>query len=121
MTSETIADAVYVPGSLRRGNTMPERLRSVLAIAEPLLGVDRRAGERGYVRVLKFGDPRRPDVWLFVTKSTDDLLLFPKSPPGPLSGQPRYDWIDGPSGVKLGFLKTAARAVQVAAPRPPGT
>jgi hypothetical protein len=119
MIRDTQADAVYVPGTLRRGRTMPERLASVLAIAEPLLGVDRARGGRGYVRKLE--SPDRREVWLYVTADPDDTLLFPLTADGPLRGRPRYDWVEGPDGVKLGYLVPAARELASPAFRPPGT
>lgn len=113
------ADAVYIPERLKRGATMPERLRSVLAIAEPLLGIDRRAGGRGYVRVLRAGRPRG-DGWLYITASPDDTLMFPADAPPPLRNRPRYDWVDGPGGIKVGYLKPEARAMAAAPSLPPG-
>jgi hypothetical protein len=120
MFTETTADAAYVPGSLRRGDTVHERLRSILAIAEPILGVDRAAGERGWVRVIKSTDARRPDPWLFVTRDPNDTLLFPVAAPPHLAQKPRYDWVEGPSGIRLGYLKSEARALDAGPSLPPG-
>lgn len=59
-------------------------------IAEPLLGVDRSAGERAYVRV-------QDGTWIFITKDPMDTLFF-------ADGTPRYEWTDGPDGIRRGRL-----------------
>ena len=95
-----IPDALFVPEKMKRGRTLGDRVDSVLAVAEPLLGVDRPAGQRAYIR-------RQGDGWLFVTRSPDDTIYFPLNTP--FRGRPRYDWIDGPDGIRRGYLKPEAR------------
>ena len=97
-----IFDAIKLPDSVRTGETMKDRLDSVLDIAEPLLGVDRSKGDRAYMRWLK------TERTLFVTRSPDDTLLWPIS--HRLAQQPRYKWTDYPAieGAKVGMLRTEA-------------
>lgn len=89
------ADAVRAPEAIKRGATQLDRIDSILAVAEPLLGVDRSRGERGYIR-------KQPGSTLFVTKDPLDTLQFPNG--HPRSGQPRYRWACGDDGIDLGYL-----------------
>lgn len=91
----TIPDALMIPESRKTGARMIDRVASILDLAEPLLGVDRGRGERGYIRV-------QPNGRLFVTKSPADTILFPKG--HPLDGRPRYRWTAAGDEVELGFL-----------------
>ncbi len=91
-----IPDALIIPESQKSGARMVDRVASILAVAEPLLGVDRRQGERGYIRI-------QPGGRLFITKDPADTLLFPKG--HPRDGQERYHWIAGENQVELGFKK----------------
>lgn len=85
-----------IPESRKAGSRMVDRVTSILAVAEPLLGVDRGGGERGYIRI-------QPHGKLFVTKSPADTMLYPKG--HPRDGQERYSWTPAPDGLELGFLK----------------
>ena len=76
-----------------------ERLVSITSIAEPILGLDYRKGDRVAVRT--------QGNWLFVTPTIDDTLLFPND--HPLSSRSRYAWIGQSDGTKFGFLVEAAR------------
>lgn len=108
-TIDNRADAIFMPESMKRGRTQVERIRSVLSIAEPLLGVDRARGERGWIR------KHEPNYLFIVRDHKDaaelkDTVYFPATAPGDLRGKPRYRWIDGPiPGVRLGYLTEAAR------------
>lgn len=95
------ADALFYPEKLKRGGTFAERVDSVLDVAEPMLGVDRPRGERGYIR-------KQDGGWLFITKDIADTINFPIT--HPLRGRPRYQWVDGPDGIRLGYLVAEARA-----------
>lgn len=94
-----IPDALFVPEASKRGRTLFERIESILAIAEPMLGVDRTRGARAYIR-------RQGDGWLFVTRDPQDTIYFPLD--SPLRGLPRYRWIDGADGIRRGHLVTEA-------------
>lgn len=94
-----IPDALFVPEAVKRGRTLFERIESILAIAEPILGVDRARGDRAYIR-------RQGDGWLFVTRDPQDTIYFPLD--SPLRGRPRYRWIDGMDGIRRGYLVTEA-------------
>lgn len=117
MIHDTAADALFVAERIKSGRTQVERIRSVLEIAEPLLGVDRDAGQRGYIR-------KQQDNWLFITRDTADTIYFPLQAPPQLRGRPRYRWIDGPTpDIRLGFLTETAREFQAQeiTPSYPGT
>ncbi len=90
-----LADALMVPEKLKRGRTQLERIRSILVIAYPLLGVDQGAGERALIR-------RQPGGWLFVTKDPEDTIYHPLD--SPLRGRDRYTWVLSPDGIKRGYL-----------------
>jgi hypothetical protein len=102
-----VPDALSIPGRYKRGRTQGERINSIAQIAEPMLGVDRANGERAYIRQQGFGGA----VWLFVTRSPDDTLCGPRN--SPFRGRPRYDWIDRPDGIRLGYLKDIFRHVEL--------
>lgn len=90
-----IPDALFVPEAMKRGRTLFERIESILAIAEPMLGVDRALGDRAFIR-------RQGDGWLFVTRDPQDTIYFPLD--SPLRGRPRYRWSDGADGIRRGHL-----------------
>ncbi len=94
----SVPDALFVPESMKRGRTLWERMNSILDIAEPMLGVDRSKGDRAYIR-------RQDDGWLFITKDPEDTIYYPLRTP--LQRQPRYVWIDGPDGIRRGYLQAA--------------
>lgn len=88
-------DALMIPERFKTGARMSDRVASVADIAEPLLVVDRLAGERAYIRI-------QPGGRLFVSKDTHDTILFPKG--HPRDGRPRYHWVPQESGVEYGYL-----------------
>ncbi len=92
-----IPDAVMIPESRKAGSRMVDRVSSILDVAEPLLGVDRGRGERGYIRI-------QPHGRLFVTRSPADTILYPKG--HPRDGQERYLWTPAAGDLELGFLKS---------------
>jgi hypothetical protein len=96
-------DALFVRESAKRGRTLIERINSILDIAEPMLGVVRQEGERGYIR-------RQGDGWLFITKDPNDTIYWPLRTP--LQGRPRYHWGDGADGIRRGYLMAEARHEQ---------
>jgi hypothetical protein len=77
-------DALLLRGVLRKGRRGADRVYSIAALAEPILGLDRRSKERAYIR-------QQPRDWLFVTLSPRDTLYFPHN--HPLDGAPRYRWV----------------------------
>lgn len=93
-------DAVLCPATLRRGPTKWHRLDSVLRIVEPILQVDKEAGELAWVR--KQG-PDGPDQRLFITRDPNDLLEYPSNHPTK-AGRPRYTWVESGPGFCLGYL-----------------
>ncbi|MFO0892153.1 MAG: hypothetical protein U0790_23820 [Isosphaeraceae bacterium] len=90
-----VPDALLLPESWKTGQTQLDRIDSILAIAEPLLGLDRGAGRKAYIR-------RQPGGRLFVTADPADTLQFPLG--HPREGMPRYRWIPQPDGSEHGFL-----------------
>jgi hypothetical protein len=97
-----IADALLIPARHKAGASQIERIRSINRIADPLLGVDRAAGEQCFIR-------SQPGGMLFVTKSRDDSLYGPLN--SPFRGRPRYDWIEGEGGISRGYLRGEFRGV----------
>jgi hypothetical protein len=95
-------DALFLPADRKRGARMSDRVASISDIAEPLLSVDRAAGERAEIRQLNGGQ------WLFITKSVYDTIFFPTD--HPRSGQPRYVWVNQPDGCRFGYLVEGALA-----------
>jgi hypothetical protein len=89
-------DALFLPISAKQGDTMARRVRAVSTIAEPLLEVDYKGGERAIIR--EQGQQGR----LFITRDASDTILFPAG--HPRAGQPRYRWEPGPDGAELGWL-----------------
>jgi hypothetical protein len=95
-TQQARPDAVYMPEGRKRGKTHHERVMSILAIVEPMLGVDYDGGERAYVR-------RQVGGRLFATRDPTDTLFFSKDHPS-LAQKPRYRWDDRGEGVFYGYL-----------------
>lgn len=93
-------DALFIPEKLKRGRTLFERMNSILAFSEPMLGVDRSRGERAYIH-------RQPGGWLFVATSPFDTIYHPQRTP--LQGRPRYAWVEQAGGIRWGYLTEAAR------------
>ncbi|MHB8359799.1 MAG: hypothetical protein ACYDCP_09940 [Thermoplasmataceae archaeon] len=94
-------DALIMPEHLKSGARMSGRVQSITRIAEPLLAVNRDAGERAHIRILK-------GKKLFVTKSPYCSLYFPIW--HDREGEPRYTWVTQPDGIKFGFLVDGATA-----------
>jgi hypothetical protein len=93
-------DALKLRTCLKRGKSGFERLQSICAIAEPLLGLDRRSKERAHIRTL-------PQDWLFITLSAYDTLCFPYG--HPMVGADRYNWVTMEDGIcQFGFLVAGA-------------
>jgi hypothetical protein len=88
-------DALMLPAALKRGARLHDRVASIAAIAEPLLGVDRAAGERAWVR-------QQPHGRLFVTRDPADTIFFPRD--HDRQGQPRYRWETQADGSQWGWL-----------------
>jgi hypothetical protein len=89
------SDALLLPEAWKKGETQLDRIDSILAIAEPLLEVDRARGQKAYIR-------RQPGGRLFVTADPLDTLCFPVG--HRLEGRPRYRWSERPDGSASGFL-----------------
>jgi hypothetical protein len=92
----TTPDALIVPESWKKGQTQLDRIDSILAVAEPLLRVDRAKGERAYIR-------RQPAGRLFITAHPHDTLQFPVG--HPQEGKPRYRWVAAHEGCEHGYLE----------------
>jgi hypothetical protein len=92
-----------VPERLKRGRTLRERIGSICDLAEPILVVDRDAGEHAWIR-------RQEGGWLFITKDPNDTIYHPLN--SPLRGHPRYDWIEGPDGIRRGWLRAERLKVE---------
>lgn len=93
-------DAIFIPESYKgSGATQFQRIDNLLDVAEPILEVDRDAGERGYIR-------KQPGGSCFVTRDPNDTIRCPKNHPR-FPGQDRYRWEAHPTlnGVRVGFLK----------------
>ena len=88
-------DALFLPESLKTGARIFDRVDAVSKVAEPLLEVDRAAGERAWIRT-------QPHGRLFITRDPTDTILFPTC--HPKSGQPRYRWEKLEGGFELGYL-----------------
>ena len=88
-------DALLLPEAWKTGPTQLERIDSILAIAEPLLDVNRATGGRAYIR-------RQPGGRLFVTADPADTLRFPIG--HPREGNPRYRWVPQADGSEHGYL-----------------
>jgi hypothetical protein len=93
-------DALILPEAWKQGKTQIARIDSILAIAEPLLDVDRAKGERAYIR-------RQPGGRLFITADPHDTLQFPIG--HPQEGRLRYRWVAAADGSEHGFLVEDAR------------
>jgi len=92
-------DALFLSASRKRGARLVDRVGSIADIAELLLGADRSAGQRAYIR-------QQGNDWLFVSLAVEDTIFFPTS--HPRSGQPRYAWVNQPDGSRFGYLVEGA-------------
>src|SRR5262249_28937193 len=92
-------DALFISASRKRGPRLADRVASIADIAELLLGADRAAGGRAYIR-------QQGNDWLFVTLSPHDTINFPND--HPRSGQPRYTWVNQPDGSRFGYMTEGA-------------
>ena len=88
-------DALMFSSAQKRGARLVDRVASIAAMAEPLLGIDRAAGERAWIR-------QQPHGRLFITRDPADTICFPRE--HRLSGQPRYRWEKQPDGSEWGWL-----------------
>jgi hypothetical protein len=88
-------DALLFPAGRKRGARLVDRVASIAEAAEPMLGVDRAAGERAWIR-------QQPHGQLFITRDPADTILFPTD--HDLSGRPRYRWVRQPDGSEWGYL-----------------
>jgi hypothetical protein len=88
-------DALIMPESMKHGRRLVQRVGSICDLAEPLLGLDRSAGQRAYIR-------QQPPGRLFVTPNLRDTILFPHG--HARAGQPRYRWEKGEDGIERGYL-----------------
>ena len=105
-------DALLLRSTLKSGSRGVDRVYSIAAIAEPILGLDRRSRERAFIR-------QQPHNWLFVTLNPRDTLYFPHG--HPLDGAPRYRWVEMEAEIcEFGFLvEGALETVYLASiPRP---
>jgi len=82
-------DALMLPESWIRGKRLPDRIGSILDIADPILGGP------GKIR-------RQPHGKLFITTKFEDTMNFPTD--HPRSGQPRYRWERQGDGSEWGYL-----------------
>jgi hypothetical protein len=88
-------DALFLPPQPVGSGRIFDRITAVCRIAEPLLEVDYKGGERAYIRKQAGGR-------LFITRDPADTILFPTG--HPRSGQPRYRWERQADGAELGYL-----------------
>jgi hypothetical protein len=88
-------DALIISAATKRGDRLIDRVASIVAVAEPLLGVVRTAGERAWIR-------QQPHGQLFITRDPADTIAFPRD--HRLSGQPRYRWETQADGSQRGWL-----------------
>ncbi len=88
-------DALLFPAGRKRGDRLVDRVASIAEAAEPILGVDRAAGERAWIR-------QQPHGRLFISREPADTILFPID--HRLAGQPRYRWVRQPDGSEWGYL-----------------
>jgi hypothetical protein len=86
---------LFLPASVKTGARIGDRVRSVCAIAEPLLEVDYPGGERAIIK-----DQR--DGRLFISRDPAATIYYPTD--HPRAGQPRYRWEKRPDGAELGWL-----------------
>jgi hypothetical protein len=93
-------DALILPEAWKTGQTQLDRIDSILAVAEPLLNLDRARGQKAYIR-------RQPGGRLFVTADPHDSLRFPVG--HAREGMPRYQWVGQADGSEHGFLIKEAR------------
>ncbi len=88
------ADAVLVPETMKSKAAGPRqwhRVKAILDIAEPMLGVIRSRGDLGYMRPVE-ERARDGSRYLLCTRGQLDTLLYPKT--HPKEGQPRFRWLD---------------------------
>lgn len=100
----TRPDALLVPLAVADGprrSRIPnlDRVSRVCDLAEPILGGDRAAGRRAYVRRQKMQGE------YFCSLDPNASLLTPATSPHP--GRPRYNWVDVGGGLKYGYLADA--------------
>jgi|SRR6516164_6383442 hypothetical protein len=86
-------DAICI-AFVRTGRTIAQGVREYSNYAEPILRINRRIGERAYIR--------NQGTYLFITKYLTDTLLFPRE--HSRSGQSRYRWVTKENGIRWGYL-----------------
>jgi len=101
-------DAILVKKS-RVGHGLFERVDHICTWAEPILGLDRRAGRTAQIRMLHEQAGKGRDM-LFITGDPEDLLSFPKG--HPLELRERYRWVGQPDGSVFGYLVDEAQRVE---------
>ena len=88
-------DALLLPTQPVAAGRIFDRVMAVCRLAEPLLEVDYKGGERAYIRKQAGGR-------LFITRDPADTILFPTG--HARSGQPRYRWERRADGAEIGYL-----------------
>ena len=100
MPEDRIPDALFVPPTFKVGPKSADRMQSILNIAEPLLGVDRSKGERGWMRK-QHGDRT------FIVRggktgpAPKDTIYFASN--HERAGDERYNWVTREDGLELGY------------------
>ena len=87
-------DAILFGAGLSKGGSHTHRINDTLDKLEPILG------GKGHIRDIGVGQ-------FLCSKSPLDTLWFPGG--HELSGKPRFEWRDGPDGLRLGTLVPEAR------------
>lgn len=89
-------DALILSTAAKQGARMVDRVARICEIAEPILGVDRAAGQHAWIRrTMQTGV-------LFITRDPADTMLFPRD--HPRSGQDRYRWEIASNQMQYGWL-----------------
>lgn len=96
MSDDRTPDALYVPH--QSGNSPYVRASKVTDIARKVLKMP-----DGPAPVIEFAEQHDDKMVHFVRRTVQDTKLFPKN--HERAGEPRYDWVEGPDGVRLGYLK----------------
>jgi hypothetical protein len=89
-------DALLMPRRFAVGAHLIDKINSVLSVAEPILGVDRPSGERGYIHT-------QPGDMLFISKDPYDKIDHPVGSAN--AGRPRYRWELRDDGIKFGYIQ----------------
>jgi hypothetical protein len=92
--SDRPPDALLLPGEVRQGKRMVDRVRSVCDLAEEIMGLDRSVGQRAWIRI-------QPHGKMFITADPADTLLYTTG--HQLAGQSRYRWERRGDGIEWGY------------------